>query len=158
MKAFLALAIWISTASIALGAETKAPEQPAVAQPMTISADAKPAASAVQEALPADQIQIVEKSIFLRLTDGTFIAELLLIFGALLAFLRGLAEALTRLSARFPGVSKPAKLVSDAAWILGAFIGKWGHGEPTLVSQEKAKAAQKEVTNGPADAGAPKAG
>lgn len=148
MKALLALAFWLSTASIAVAADEVLLQAQVAPSSMTVSAVAP-----VLDALPADQIQlkVIDKPLVEKLTDGTFLAQLLIIFGALLAFMRGLAEALTRLSVRFPGVSKPAQLVSDATWILGAFLGKFGHGEPKLVTAEKAKAiVQKEMSNGPA--------
>ena len=144
MKAVLALVFWLAIPS--LGFSQVLPVYP----DLTLTA----AAPAVA---PAAGVS----SLLASLTDGTFLAGMMVVFGAMLAFLRGLAEALTRLSTRYPGVSKSAQAVSSAAWILGAFIGKWGHGEPALVSQEKAKAfAEKGVLHAGSAATAepPKAG
>ena len=161
MKKVLALVFWLSATSLGFSqvvpvfpSSTPAPAAylPKASEPLVVAPAAAPAAAAPAAAPAAAALPASGPSLLQSLTDGTFLAEMLMIFGAMLAFLRGLAEALTRLSTRFPGVSKSAQAVSSAAWILGAFIGKWGHGEPVLVSQEKAKAfAEKGVFHaGPA--------
>jgi len=148
MKLFLSLTLWLALTNIALG------QQPEQTPALTVTAEAPaPVAEPIdpeQNALLTTEVPAPPKPLLERLTDGTFLTELVLIFGSLLALLRGIAECLTRLSARFPGVSKMAKLASDGAWILGAFIGKFGVSEPKLVTEEKAKAlVEKGVVHGP---------
>jgi len=161
MKTLFALTLWVAFAATAPSQELAAPASMTVmATAPAFDATAPEEIPESQNALLTTEVPAPPKPLLERLTDGTFVAELFLIFGAMLAFLRGLAECLTRLSVRFPGASKPAKLVSDASWILGSFIGKWGHGEPKLVTEEKAKVlVQQGVVDGSAKAAeSPKAG
>ena len=65
-------------------------------------------------------------------------------------FLRGLAELLTRcsewLDAKSPTgiwMKKIAAWCSEAVWLLGTALGKFGVGEPKLVTQEKIDQATK---------------
>jgi hypothetical protein len=151
MRAAFVATVWLILSGIAV-AQTAA--LPATAPAGITSSSAVQPAAAVQPAtetpaLAPDQwIEKPELSLFERLTNGTFLAQLLVVFGALLALLRGLAEALTRLSERFPGTAPWAKRVSDATWILGAFLGKLGYSEPKAVTVEK-------VAQAAAAAGAP---
>ena len=67
------------------------------------------------------------------------VGKLLAFVLALQIFLRGLAEALTRISDYTENTydNKVAAYASQAAWFLGAFVGKVGYGEPKLVTEVK---------------------
>jgi hypothetical protein len=69
----------------------------------------------------------------------------LLAFGAIVQFsLRAIAEVLTRSSDALDNASpakeslkKAASGLSEVAWFLGVVLGKFGYGEPKLVTAEK---------------------
>lgn len=112
-------------ASIALG-QTPSPTA------MEVVVDA--AASA--DGLPLEMVEKTEPEY-----SGDWMAKALGILIALSIFLRGLAEALTRVS-RFTKNkwdNKLAAWISEAAWILGVALGKLGYSAPKLVIEEKAK-------------------
>jgi hypothetical protein len=73
------------------------------------------------------------------------IMKLLAFVAALQVFCRGLSEALTRISNYTDNTwdNKIAAYAAEAAWFLGAILGKVGYGEPKLVSQEKIDQAKK---------------
>lgn len=62
--------------------------------------------------------------------------------------LRGTAEGLTRISVytETKWDNKAAAWASQAAWLLGAGLGKLGYGVPKLVVEEKAKADVKKAS------------
>lgn len=62
--------------------------------------------------------------------------------------LRGTAEGLTRISVytETKWDNKAAAIISQAAWVLGAGLGKLGYGVPKLVVEEKTKADAKKTS------------
>ena len=69
------------------------------------------------------------------------IGKLVVYLISLQIFLRGAAEALTRIAVTTEGKTdnKIAGWLAQAAWILGSMLGKFGYSVPKLVIEEKAK-------------------
>jgi hypothetical protein len=129
MKIIVALALWISTTSIALSQVAEHAIASAFYTPVAPTATADHASQAMG---------------FLdQLGDGSFIAQILAMLFAILMILRGLAEGLTKLSELTDNKwdNKLAGWFSSAAWILGSVLGKFGYGTPSLVLAETAKEA-----------------
>lgn len=95
-------------------------------------------------AIPPDAF--VEKGFWETLLNGEFIAKVtpVIIGGQIVLY--GLAEGLTRISAAIDSknLGKVAGWLSEAAWVAGVVIGKFGYSTPKLVVQEKAKEAAKQ--------------
>ena len=96
-------------------------------------------------ALPPDMF--VEKSFLETLLSGDFVAKLLPILVGVQVILYGVAEGLTRIAVITEAKwdNKLAAWLSEAAWVAGVLVGKFGYGTPKLVIEEKAlmKAAEK---------------
>lgn len=108
-KILIFVAVWISMSTIALG----------------------------QEAAPA-----TETIIFLEnLAKGEFWAKILGIMVGVQVMLYGLASGLTKISVYTENKwdNKIASWISQAAWVIGAFLGKFGYSIPKPVLEEKAK-------------------
>lgn len=90
-----------------------------------------------QDAVAPDMF--VEKSFLELLTDPATLAKFLALAVGIQVLLRGAAEGLTRISVITDAKwdNKLAYWLSEAAWVLGAIIGKFGYSEPKLVSQER---------------------
>lgn len=84
-----------------------------------------------------------EGSLLGLLNNFPGLMKLLVFVAALQIFLRGLAEALTRLAdyTETKWDNKAAAWASEASWILGVALGKIGYGEPKAVTQAKIEAA-----------------
>lgn len=92
-----------------------------------------------QDALPSDLGGLLSGSGFAKIV-GIMIAVQLM--------LRGVAEGLTKLSAYTDNTwdNKVAGWLSEAAWLLGSILGKFGFGTPSEVAKEmKAEAPKPDV-------------
>ena len=92
-------------------------------------------------ALGQDVPAEVNPDILGYLTSLPWLAKALAFVMALQIFLRGAAEALTRVAdyTETKWDNKLAAWFSQASWFLGVFLGKLGYGVPKLVIEEKAK-------------------
>lgn len=79
-------------------------------------------------------------SLLQKFMDPSFSGKILAIMVGVQVILRGLAEGLTRISAWTDDNTdnKIAAYLSQAAWLLGVTLGKFGVSVPTLVIQEAA--------------------
>lgn len=88
------------------------------------------------------EAQVSEPNLFQNLiemiTSAEGLAKLVAFAIALQLFLRGMAEALTRISdyTETTWDNKAAAWLSQAAWVLGSILGKFGYGTPKLVVEE----------------------
>jgi len=82
----------------------------------------------------------IEKTFLATLLDGAFVAKLIPVVVGIQIILYGLAEGLTRLSVITSNTwdNKLAGWLSDASWVMGVVIGKFGYSVPKLVIEEKA--------------------
>jgi hypothetical protein len=82
-----------------------------------------------------------EKGFLQTVMDGSFLTKLVVFMLAIQLVLYSLGEALTRVSVMTENKwdNKAAKYISNAAWILGLAISKFGYSVPKLVIEEKAK-------------------
>lgn len=76
-----------------------------------------------------------------QLMKGDFIAKILAVMVGVQFILRGVAEGLTRISVYTESNwdNKIAAYLSEASWLVGSIIGKFGVGVPKLVIEESAK-------------------
>ena len=81
----------------------------------------------------------------LRSLNPALITKIIGIVIALQITLYGLGEVLTRVSKYTENKwdNKLAKVISEASWILGSLISKFGYSAPKLVIEEKASKAKK---------------
>lgn len=91
-------------------------------------------------ALGQDAVPVVTTSILtnpLEVWPGFM--KVLAFIAALQILLRGIAEALTRISdfTETKWDNKTAGILSEISWVIGVALGKFGYGEPRLVSKEK---------------------
>jgi hypothetical protein len=86
------------------------------------------------------------------------IGKLVAFIAALQVFMRGLAEALTRIAdyTETNWDNKLAAWLSEASWLVGVVLGKIGYGTPKLVVKEEAKNEREKSSNdsGPGSIGA----
>ena len=89
--------------------------------------------------LPPDMF--VEKGFFETILSGEFFAKMVPIVVATQVLLYGVAEGLTRISVITEAKwdNKLAGWISEAAWVAGVLVGKFGYGTPKLVIEEKAE-------------------
>lgn len=157
MKLFaLTVLAWLAFCDIAVAQKdpTATPVPAAASESMILVASAPGVAQAEAPALPPDAW--VEKSFAESLLDGSFLAKLAVLMGAIYIILRGLAEGLTRISVytENKSVGRVAKVLSDVTWFLGTFIGKFGYGTPKHVAIEQAEQlAAKQAAKGPGSDG-----
>lgn len=96
-------------------------------------------AAADQAVVPPDMF--VEKGFWDTILSGDFFMKMLPVVIGTQVILLGVAEGLTRISAATENKwdNKAASMLSEAAWLLGLVIGKFGYSTPKLVLEEKAK-------------------
>ena len=100
-------------------------------------------------ALPPDAF--VEKSFLETILSGDFFIRMAPIVVGTQVILYGVAEGLTRIAVVTENKwdNKLASWLSEAAWVAGVLIGKFGYSTPKLVIEEKAKeVAEKEKSKG----------
>lgn len=94
--------------------------------------------------LPA--IGFTDRGFWETILSGEFVAKVtpIIIGGQIILY--GLAEGLTRISDALDSkaTGKVASWLSEAAWVMGVVIGKFGYSTPKLVIEEKAKEAAKQ--------------
>lgn len=102
-----------------------------------------PSASPIAQAVMSAAVEVpVEPNFFSKLLamvlSAEGLAKLVAFAIALQLFLRGAAEALTRIADYTDTTwdNKAAAWLSEAAWVIGSVLGKFGYGTPKLVAQE----------------------
>jgi formate-dependent nitrite reductase membrane component NrfD len=84
------------------------------------------------------------------ITDGSVAAKILGILVAIQFMLFGIATGLTKIAIYTENKwdNKAAAILSQIAWFLGVFIGKFGYSVPKAVLEEKAlQLAEKELSS-----------
>lgn len=102
-------------------------------------------------ALPPPALMVSEKSFLETLLSGDFVAKLIPMIVGVQILLYGVAEGLTRISVITENKwdNKLANWLSEAAWVAGVLVGKFGYGTPKLVMEEKvAKKAEEQKSGG----------
>lgn len=81
----------------------------------------------------------IERGFLDSILDPTFFAKITALAIAVQVLLRGVAEGLTKISELTENKTdnKIAYWTSEAAWLLGSLLGKFGYGEPKAVTAEK---------------------
>jgi len=99
------------------------------------------AAIAMGQEAVVEPVLIQSKGFIEQLGDGSFLAKLVAFGAGIQIMLYGLATGLLKISdyTDTKWDNKAAAYLSQAAWFLGAFLGKFGYSVPKPILEEKAK-------------------
>lgn len=96
----------------------------------------------ISTATATSTVAAVEGSLGALLSTWPGAVKIMAFVVSLQVFLRGLAELLTKISDYTANTwdNKAAAWVSEAAWVVGLFLSKFGYGTPSAVIQDKVDA------------------
>jgi len=115
-------------------------------------ADIALAADVIATVAPVEAAPSMFAGILAMIMNPAMMAKIVAMMVGLQLILRGTAEGLTKISVYTDNNwdNKISGMLSEAAWLLGSILGKFGYSEPSEVSKYKVELAQeKSVAQAP---------